>query len=126
MNQNPLSKGAKLTSHAHNNRFFSDLPHSDWYKKYTGQDDVPRMHVYTIGNPLIAQTLLKHDLLAGLYVPPRIAIIAKGVESSAGTDVVYDLPSALITAGDSGEALRLAAEGLDRKLESLVREVTAQ
>jgi uncharacterized protein (DUF302 family) len=84
------------------------------------------MHVYTIGNPLLAQTMLKHDLLAGLYAPPRIAIIAKGAEPNAGTNVVYDLPSALrIANGDSAEALRLVVEELDQKLESLVREVTA-
>jgi uncharacterized protein (DUF302 family) len=33
-----------------------------------------RARMYTIGNPLIARTILKHDIAAGLNVPVRLMI----------------------------------------------------
>jgi hypothetical protein len=42
----------------------------------------------------------------------------------AGTEVVYNLPSSVM-ALDDNEVLRVAAEGLDRKLEGLVERITA-
>jgi uncharacterized protein (DUF302 family) len=101
-------------------RFFGEIAHSTWLRKYLGREDVPEMRLYTLGNPLIAQTMMRHDVLAGLYVPPRVAVVADG----EGTLVVFDLPSALIAVGDCKPALKEAVQELDRKLEALVREVT--
>ena len=91
---------------------------------YLGSDDVPEMHVYTIGNPILAQSMLKHRPLSGLYVPLRLMVMGRCADSNLGTIVVYDQPSSLIATGDQGE-LRDAAEVLDRKLEILVQEVTS-
>ena len=42
-------------------RFFFEFNHSNWLKMYLGSDDVPEMHVYTIGNPILAQSMLNID-----------------------------------------------------------------
>ncbi|KZV75367.1 TT1751-like protein [Peniophora sp. CONT] len=104
--------------------FFFEFNHSNWLKMYLGSDDVPEMHVYTIGNPILAQTMLKHRPLSGLYVPLRLMIMGKYADGNLGTIVIYDLPSSMIATDDRGE-LREAAEVLDRKLEALVQEVTS-
>jgi len=46
-----------------------------------------------LGNPLIAVTMLKHDISAGLYVP--VELLAQEKEDG-GTDLVYTTPSHLI------------------------------
>jgi hypothetical protein len=46
--------------------------------------------MYTIGNPLIARTMLEHSVAAGLNVPIRI-LIYEDAESGT-TRLVYDLP----------------------------------
>ncbi|KAI0034533.1 hypothetical protein K488DRAFT_83941 [Vararia minispora EC-137] len=98
--------------------FFGELPHSAWLRRYLDQADLPETHVYTLGNPLFASEILRHGLHAGLYVPPRVAVVA---EKGGATTVVYDLLAALV---GGGEEQRRAAEEVDRKLEELVREVT--
>jgi len=76
---------------------------------------------FILGNPLIAITMLRQDLDAGLYVPTELILVE---EDAAGSRIVYQQPSGLI-AGFEGaeEPLRQAAEELDRKLEGLVRDV---
>jgi hypothetical protein len=99
----------------------------------------------TLGNPLIAETMLQYDLTAGLMVPPEILVRELPPTStglSGGTDIVYNLPSALIAGiydcGGSGQgderrdgskqrcdqnalSLLKAAQSLDAKLEALVQ-----
>lgn len=91
---------------------------------YLGSEDVPEMHVYTIGNPILAQSILKHRPISGLYVPLRLMVMGRYTDSNLGTILVYDLPSSMIATDDRGE-LRAAAEVLDRKLDELVREVSS-
>ncbi|KAH9929960.1 TT1751-like protein [Amylocystis lapponica] len=90
-----------------------------WY----GSNDTPETHLYTFGNPLIAQTMLQHDLRAGFHVPPRLLVLQKADRD--GTRVVYILPSSLTVAASVGgrlnEELKKAAEVLDKKLEKLVQ-----
>ncbi|KAI0311782.1 hypothetical protein OF83DRAFT_1068250 [Amylostereum chailletii] len=103
--------------------FFLETKHSNWLRMYLERDDIPDARVYTLGNPLVAATMMRHDLLAGLYVPLRLMIMGKTAEGGRGTRVVYDLPSSMIAGGDRGE-LRRAAEELDRMLEELVQKIT--
>ncbi|KAH9914670.1 hypothetical protein B0H21DRAFT_828297 [Amylocystis lapponica] len=101
---------------------FSALPHHVWLNGWYGRNDTPETHLYTFGNPLIAQTMLQHDLRAGLHVPPRLLVLQKADRD--GTRVVYILPSSLIAASVGGrvnEELKKAAEVLDEKLEKLVQ-----
>ena len=66
-----------------------------------------------LGNPLIAVTMLKHDLTAGLAVPVELLLLEK---KEGGVDLIYQLPSALLAG--------LVAE-LDRKFERLVEDIAA-
>jgi len=64
--------------------------------------------------------MLQHDILAGLNVPTNLIVLAK--EGGQGTTIVYDLPSSLIAVGGT-EEMKKAAQGLDAKLEALVKYV---
>ncbi|KAH6661684.1 hypothetical protein B0J14DRAFT_690316, partial [Halenospora varia] len=80
-----------------------------------------------LGNPLIAVTMLKHDMNAGLFVP--VEVLVRGIEGG-GCEVGYVVPSSLIVGSsklDEGSdsngkgELKKAAEMLDRKLKALCR-----
>ncbi|TFY61794.1 hypothetical protein EVG20_g6924 [Dentipellis fragilis] len=105
--------------------FFFETNHTNWLRPLLGEN-TPEVHVYHIGNPLIARTILQHDLIAGLYVPPKLFISGpSGPDNqSKGTTVIYDVPSSII--GTDGNAeLKAATKVLDEKLEGLVKAVIA-
>jgi uncharacterized protein (DUF302 family) len=74
-----------------------------------------------LGNPLIAITMLKHDMTAGLAVPVELLVL----EREEGVDLIYQLPSALIAGLNRDEELVKAVERLDEKLERLVGDVAS-
>lgn len=78
---------------------------------------------FILGNPLIAITMLEHDIDAGLFVPVEVLLVED--EEKKGCRVVYMLPSGLV-AGYEGAKRELveAATKLDEKLEVLIRDVT--
>ena len=80
-----------------------------------------RARMYTIGNPLIARTMLKHDIAAGLNVPVRLMIYEDAV--SRTTRLAYDLPSSLMS-GLQNEKVVGAAKKLDSKLIALAVHAT--
>jgi uncharacterized protein (DUF302 family) len=74
-----------------------------------------KIRSYVIGNPLIAQTMIKHDPGVGLNVPIRVVIY----ESASGdARLAYDLPSSLMSRLNNDE-VSAAAIKLDAKLRSL-------
>jgi len=85
-------------------RFFT-ADHGAWMAR-VGLNAKARM--YTIGNPLIARTMLEHDIAAGLNVPVRLT---------------YDLPSSLMS-GLQNEKVTAAAKKLDAKLIALAVHAT--
>lgn len=97
---------------------FLTLDHGDWLKLY-GQD--AKVIMYTLGNPLIAITMLRHDIRAGLNVPVRLVIYWD--EASGTTRLAYDVPSTLMST-IADEACLAAARGLDAKLAALAEQVT--
>jgi uncharacterized protein (DUF302 family) len=98
-------------------RFFT-ADHGVW-AKLEGMNFRARM--YTIGNPLIAMTMLKHEVAVGLNVPVRIMIY----EDVGGgtTRLVYDLPSSLMSVLGNEQVMN-AARKLDEKLIALAVGVT--
>ena len=80
-----------------------------------------RAVMYTIGNPLIARTMLKHDIAAGLNVPVRLMIYEDA--ASRTTRLAYDLPSSLMS-GLQNEKVTAAAQKLDAKLVALAIHAT--
>ncbi len=97
---------------------FLSIDHGKWLKVFGIQRKMVRM---IFGNPLIAITMLRHDLTAGLFVPVEMLLMEN--ESGDGSTVLYDLPSSLM-AIERNPALRDAAQELDRKLQTLVSRVT--
>ena len=100
-------------------RYFLELNHHRWLSVYEGKPH-PAIVVYTIGNPLIAQTIIKHDTRAALNIPLRLLI----VEDPEGrkTNIIYQLPSSVMVLVDD-QNIRNAARALDLKLENLLTRV---
>ena len=97
---------------------FLRIDHGAWMSR-TGL--AARAKLYILGNPLIARTMLEHDLGAGLNVPVR-AMIYEDPHSGA-CRFAYDLPSSLM-ARLGNEKLLTAARRLDEKLAALGETVT--
>ncbi|OBH76115.1 hypothetical protein A5682_25180 [Mycobacterium mantenii] len=72
-----------------------------------------------LGNPLIAITMLRHDVKAGLFAPVELLIVDEG----AGSSLTYVKPSSLMVFEKNPELLS-AAQGLDAKLAALAEKVT--
>ena len=96
---------------------FLTLDHGDWLK-FFGKGGQARQ--YVIGNPLIAITMLRHDLRVGLNVPVRVYIYRD--DASGTTRFEYDQPSTLMSGLDN-EDVMAAAEKLDAKLAALAEQV---
>lgn len=73
-----------------------------------------------LGNPLIAITMLRHDVTAGLFAPVELLLLEEG----SGSSLTYVKPSSLMVVEHHPELLG-AAEGLDAKLAALAEKVTA-
>ena len=97
---------------------FLTVDHGAWLARI-GLNAKARM--YTIGNPLFAWTMIKHDLGAGLNVPIRLMIYEDA--GSRTVRLAYDLPSSLMSRlGD--EEVAAAARKLDAKLGALAELAT--
>ena len=96
---------------------FLTINHGEWL---TLQGYPARFIQYTVGNPMIAITMMQHHVEAGLDVPVRIAIY----EHPGGkTRLVFNTPSSLMS-GLRNEAVQAAAIKLDAKMMELAEAVT--
>ncbi|WP_322859675.1 DUF302 domain-containing protein [Mycobacterium europaeum] len=95
---------------------FGVVDHGAWITKA----GIDRRAVRVIlGNPLIAITMLRHDVTAGLFAPVELLIADEG----AGSSLTYVKPSSLMVVAPNPELLG-AAEQLDAKLATLAETVT--
>ncbi|KAH9834801.1 uncharacterized protein C8Q71DRAFT_859165 [Rhodofomes roseus] len=121
-----LESGLQNISGGNDFILFGALSFDGWHNAYLDQTgQAPKMTQYILGNPLIAATMMLHDPYVPLNVPPRILVVEKADKS--GTQVVYFQPSSLIAVSADGNVkpeLKAAAEGLDARLEALMRKVT--
>ena len=97
---------------------FLDINHGAW-PSLIGMP--ARCKLYILGNPLIAKTMLEHDLGAGLYVPVRMMIYED--PATGKTRLAYDRPSSLM-ARLHNRKVTVAAKRLDEKLAALAKAVT--
>jgi uncharacterized protein (DUF302 family) len=97
---------------------FLTVDHGAWLARI-GLNAKARM--YTLGNPLIARTMLEHDIAAGLNVPVRLIVYEDAVNRT--TRLAYDLPSSLMS-GLQNENVTAAAKKLDAKLIALAVHAT--
>lgn len=73
-----------------------------------------------LGNPLIAITMLRHDVTAGLFAPVELLLTDNGT----GSSLTYVKPSSLMVVEPNSELLS-AATKLDAKLAALAEKVTS-
>ncbi len=71
-----------------------------------------------LGNPLIAITMLRHDVTAGLYAPVELLLL----EEDDGSSLTYVKPSSLMVVQPNPELLSAAGQ-LDAKLAALAEKV---
>lgn len=109
---------------------FYSINHGAWLPIYSPETSKSKVDGkalqskrFILGNPLIAITMLEHDIDAGLFVPVEVLVVED--EEGQGCRVVYMLPSGLV-AGYEGASENLveAAKTLDDRLEVLVRDIT--
>src|SRR4029078_6203203 len=81
---------------------FATLDHGAWIKKTGIARNVLRV---VIGNPLIAITMIRHDVTAGLFVPVELLIAEEDADRGSLT---YVVPSSLMVV-EENEPLREAA-----------------
>lgn len=96
---------------------FLTIDHGEWV---TMQGRPTRFIQFTLGNPLIAITMIEHHIEAGLDVPVRLAIYE---HPDGKTRLVYNTPSSLMSALDN-EAVHAAALKLDAKMMALAETIT--
>lgn len=97
---------------------FQEIDHGTWLQAYGIKRKVLR---WVLGNPLIAITMLKHDIRAGLFAPVEFMLIEN--EGGQGCTVICDLPSSLMVT-DENPPLLEAALSLDKKLATLISRAT--
>ena len=74
---------------------------------------------YVIGNPLIAATMTRHDVRAGLYAPLRMLVYEADDQS---TRIEFDQPSSLFDQFDNPD-ISAVARSLDTKLLNLIKRI---
>jgi uncharacterized protein (DUF302 family) len=97
---------------------FGEIDHGGWLTAFGIKRRTVRL---ILGNPLIAVTMIRHDITAGLFAPVELLVTEH--EDRKGTNLVYVRPS-LIVVGEN-EQLRQAANALDTKFGALVTSATA-
>jgi uncharacterized protein (DUF302 family) len=70
---------------------------------------------------LIAITIIRHDITAGLFAP--VEILVTETENGIGTIITYVRPSSLMLIQEN-PPLREAAKALDEKLDALIAKAT--
>ena len=97
---------------------FKLFDHGAWIEKAGIERKVLRV---ILGNPLIAITILRHDVTAGLFAPVEAPLVDEGEGHSSLT---YVKPSSLMVVAHNPKLLSAAKE-LDAKLAALAAKVAA-
>lgn len=97
---------------------FAEIDHGGWIGIFGIHQ---RAFRWILGNPLIAITMIRHDINAGLFVPVEVYLTEK--PNGAGSKLLYVQPSSLIAINGNSELLA-AAKALDVKLEALITNAT--
>jgi len=98
---------------------FAELDHGAWLPKFGINRRTVR---WILGNPLIAITMIRHDITAGLFAPVELLVTED--EDGQGTTLTYVRPSSLMVTTDNPPLLA-AATALDDKYDRLVALATS-
>ncbi|KAG6812322.1 hypothetical protein H0H92_003406 [Tricholoma furcatifolium] len=102
--------------------YFMELDHSRWMNIFDAPDKYAPAVVYTIGNPVLAETFMRYDIRAGYEIPPKVMVL--GNTSVGGTTVFYHRPSLLVVSNDT--ELLQAMQILDAKLDQMITNITTE
>ena len=97
---------------------FAEIDHGGWLPKFGINRRTVR---WVLGNPLIAVTMIRHDITAGLFAP--VELLVTEAEAVQGAVLTYVRPSTLMVITDN-PALLAAAKALDEKYDALVTGAT--
>ncbi|MFP3605942.1 DUF302 domain-containing protein [Paraburkholderia sp. SIMBA_053] len=97
---------------------FSAIDHGGWIPAFGLHQRAVR---WILGNPLIAITMLRHDLSAGLFAPVELLVTEEGPDGKCV--ITYLRPSSLIVI-DGNPELEAAAISLDEKFDALVLNIS--
>jgi uncharacterized protein (DUF302 family) len=97
---------------------FAEIDHGGWLPKFGINRRTVR---WILGNPLIAITMIRHDITAGLFAPVEVLVTEK--DGRPGTTITYVRPSSLMVI-EENPPLREAAEALDEKFDGLIAKAT--
>ena len=97
---------------------FHEIDHGGWLPRFGINRRVVR---WILGNPLIAITMIRHDITAGLFAPVEVLVTEK--ESGPGATITYVRPSSLMVI-EENPPLREAAKALDEKFDALIAKAT--
>ncbi|MBS1953339.1 MAG: DUF302 domain-containing protein [Cyanobacteria bacterium SZAS-4] len=75
---------------------------------------------YLVGNPLIADKMIRHHIEVGLYVPLRVFI----AETDDGTTFVFDKPTSFLGQWNNAE-IDVVAKSLEERLDNLTDKALA-
>jgi len=98
---------------------FAEFNHGAWLRLFGIHR---RMVRWIFGNPLIAFTMIRHDIAAGLFAPVEMLITER--DDGSGAELIYVLPSSLMVIEDNPPLLA-AAKALDQKMAALIECATA-
>jgi uncharacterized protein (DUF302 family) len=97
---------------------FAEVDHGGWLPKF----GIERRSVrWILGNPLIAITMIRHDITAGLFAP--VELLVTEAENGHGATVTYVRPSTMMVI-DENPPLLDAAKALDAKYDALIARAT--
>jgi uncharacterized protein (DUF302 family) len=99
---------------------FAEVDHGGWLPKFGINRRTVR---WILGNPLIAVTMIRHDITAGLFAP--VEILVTEAQDGQGATVTYVRPSSLMVI-DQNPPLLAAATLLDAKFDTLIARATQQ
>jgi len=99
---------------------FAELDHGAWLSKFGIHRRTVR---WILGNPLIAVTMIRHDITAGLFAPVELLVTED--EDGQGTTLTYVRPSSLMVIADNPPLLA-AATALDEKYAKLIAHATGR
>jgi uncharacterized protein (DUF302 family) len=97
---------------------FAELDHGGWLPKFGINRRTVR---WILGNPLIAITMIRHDITAALFAP--VELLVTEAEGGQGATLIYVRPSTLMVIEDNPPLLA-AAKALDEKYDALVAQAT--
>jgi uncharacterized protein (DUF302 family) len=93
---------------------FDEIDHGGWLPKFGINRRTVR---WILGNPLIAITMIRSDITAGLFVP--VELLVTEAEDGLGATITFVRPSTLMVI-EENPPLLAAAKALDEKFDALV------